>query len=53
MKRFLMVVAVGIIGAALLVACGGDKKPAETGGAGGSSAAPMDSSMPMPSASAS
>jgi len=33
MKQFLTVVAVGVLGAFLLIACGGDKKPAETGGA--------------------
>jgi hypothetical protein len=32
MKQFLTVVAVGVIGAFVLIACGGDKKPAETGG---------------------
>jgi hypothetical protein len=32
MKQFLTVVAVGVLGAFLLIACGGDKKPAETGG---------------------
>lgn len=43
MKQFLTVVAVGVLGAFLLIACGGDKKPAETGGAapaGSESAAP-------------
>ncbi len=42
MKQFLTVVAVGVLGAFLCVACG-DKKPAETGGvpaAGTESAAP-------------
>jgi hypothetical protein len=34
MKQFLTVVAVGVLGAFLLIACGGDKKPAETGGTG-------------------
>jgi hypothetical protein len=54
MKQFLTVVAVGVLGAFLLVACGGDKKPAETGGAG-AGAAPMgsDSSMAAPATSAS
>jgi hypothetical protein len=57
MKQFLTVVAVGVLGAFLLVACGGDKKPAETGGAGGaasgmeSAAPPADSAMPAPAAS--
>jgi hypothetical protein len=32
MKQFLTVVAVGVLGAFLLSACGGDKKPAETSG---------------------
>jgi hypothetical protein len=32
MKQFLTVVAVGVFGAFVLIACGGDKKPAETGG---------------------
>ena len=39
MKQFLTVVAVGVLGAFLLIACGGDKKPAETGGTGGSESA--------------
>ncbi|MBK7398756.1 MAG: hypothetical protein IPJ34_21295 [Myxococcales bacterium] len=52
MKRFLTVMAVGVIGAFILVACGGDKKPAETGGAGaGSSAAPEASSAPAAASS--
>ncbi len=52
MKRFLTVMAVGVIGAFILVACGGDKKPAETGGAAGSgSAAPEASSAPAAASS--
>jgi hypothetical protein len=58
MKQFLTVVAVGVLGAFLLIACGGDKKPAETGGAGGAeSAAPTgggaDSAAPAASPAAS
>jgi hypothetical protein len=53
MKQFLTVVAVGVLGAFLLVACGGDKKPAETGGAGGASSAPADSAAPAASPAAS
>jgi hypothetical protein len=48
MKRFLMVAAVGVFGAALLIACGGGAKPADSpaGAASGSGSAPaaMDSS---------
>lgn len=33
MKQFLTVVAVGVLGSFLLIACGGGSKPAETGGA--------------------
>jgi len=43
MKQVLTVVAVGVLGAFLLIACGGDKKPAEAGGAGASSGAPAES----------
>jgi hypothetical protein len=53
MKRFLMVVAVGLVGAALMIACGGDKKPAETGGTGAGSSSAADTSSAAPSASAS
>ena len=53
MKQFLTVVAVGVLGAFLLVACGGDKKPAETGGAGGAAPMGSDSSMAAPATSAS
>ena len=53
MKRFLTVMAVGVIGAFILVACGGDKKPAETGGTAGSgSAMPEASSAPASTAAA-
>jgi hypothetical protein len=60
MKQFLTVVAVGVLGAVLLVACGGDKKEANTGGTGAGgetsatapastdSAAPAASSAPAP-----
>jgi hypothetical protein len=53
MKRFLTVMAVGVLGAFILVACGGDKKPAETGGAGAGSgsAAPEASSAPAAASS--
>lgn len=47
MKRFLMVAAVGVFGAALLIACGGGAKPAESpAGAASSGSAPaaVDSS---------
>ncbi len=57
MKQFLTVVAVGAIGALLLIACGGDKKPAETGGAGMGSESAMpagtDSAAPAASPAAS
>ena len=53
MKQFLTVVAVGVLGAFLLIACGGDKKPAETGGAGAGSAAPTESAAPAASPAAS
>lgn len=53
MKQFLTVVAVGVLGAFLLIACGGDKKPAETGGAGAGSAAPAESAAPAASPAAS
>lgn len=53
MKQFLTVVAVGVLGAFLLVACGGDKKPAETSGtgAGTESAAPAGTDSAAPAAS--
>ncbi|MBI2391863.1 MAG: hypothetical protein HYV09_19890 [Deltaproteobacteria bacterium] len=54
MKQFLTVVAVGVLGAFLLIACGGDKKPAETGGtapAGTESAAPAATESAAPAAS--
>jgi hypothetical protein len=52
MKQFLTVVAVGVLGAFLLVACGGSQKPAESG-AGASSAAPAESAAPAASPAAS
>ena len=53
MKQFLTVVAVGVLGAFLLIACGGDKKPAESGGAGAGteSAAPAATDSAAPAAS--
>lgn len=52
MKQFLTVVAVGVLGAFLLIACGGDKKPAETGGATGTeSATPASTDSAAPAAS--
>ncbi len=57
MKQFLTVVAVGVLGAFLLIACGGDKKPAETGGTpAGTETAPAagtDSAAPAASPAAS
>lgn len=53
MKRFLTVAVVGVLGAALLIACGGGAKPAETpaGAASGSASAPAaDSAAPATSA---
>jgi len=52
MKRILMVVVVGMLGAFLTVACDGDKKPADA--PSGGSSAPADSgSAAAPAASAS
>lgn len=57
MKQFLTVVAVGVIGAFVLIACGGDKKPAETGGTPATTetapAAGTDSAAPAASPAAS
>ena len=55
MKRFLTVAAIGVVGAALLIACGGGAKPADSpagaGSSSGSAAAPADSSAtPAPAA---
>jgi hypothetical protein len=52
MKQFLTVVAVGVLGAFLLVACG-EKKPAETGGAGAASSGSAESAAPAASPAAS
>jgi hypothetical protein len=53
MKQFLTVVAVGVLGAFLLIACGGDKKPAETSGTttGTESAMPASTDSAAPAAS--
>ncbi len=57
MKRFLTVAVVGVLGAALLIACGGSDKPANSpsGSAGGaaSSAAPAADSAATPAPAAS
>ena len=52
MKQFLTVVAVGVLGAFLLVACGGGAKPAETAGAAGSASAPAEGAAPAASSAA-
>lgn len=53
MKRFLTVAVVGVLGAALLIACGGGAKPADAPAGAASSAAPtVDSSAPAPATSA-
>jgi hypothetical protein len=52
MKRFLTVAVVGVLGAALLIACGGSEKPANSPAGAASSSAPAapDSAAPATSA---